>query len=87
MLFTKISDKDGNIILADADGNKAVFEFLEMAVVDGDEFAALLETDTESVVILRLHEMNDGHESYETIDDDALFKKVVQCFEEIFDED
>ncbi len=87
MDFVKVGDKDGSIILADKDGNRAIFEFLEMAVVDREEFAALLQTNDDSVVLLRFSEGENGKEIYSTIDDDALFDRVASVFEQIFDED
>ncbi|MBQ3519603.1 MAG: DUF1292 domain-containing protein [Clostridia bacterium] len=87
MDFVKVGEKDGNIILADKDGNRAVFEFLEMTVIDQTEYAALLQTDDECLVLLRFAEGANGKEVYSTIDDDALFDRVAAAFEEIFDED
>ncbi|MBE6812007.1 MAG: DUF1292 domain-containing protein [Ruminococcaceae bacterium] len=87
MDFIKVGEKDGNIILADKYGNRAVFEFLEMTVIDQTEYAALLQTDDESIVLLRLTEGTNGKEVYSSIDDDALFERVAATFEEIFDED
>ena len=87
MDYIKIGERDGSLILSDDCGNSAVFDFLEMAVVDGIEYAALLQLDDESVVLLRFNENNNGHEVYSTIDDDNIFEKVAEIFEMMFDED
>ncbi len=87
MDFIKVGEKDGNILLADQDGNRAVFEFLEMTVIDQREYAALLQLDDDSVVLLQFTEGANGKEVYSSIDDDELFDRVAAAFEEIFDED
>lgn len=87
MDFIKVSDKDGEILLSDAMGNKALFEFLEFLVVDDAEFAALVQIDTDELVVLRFNEDENGREVYSTIDDDDLFEKVSAAFEAIFNED
>ncbi len=87
MDFIKVGEKDGNILLADQDGNRAVFEFLEMTVIDQREYAALLQLDDDSVVLLQFTEGENGKEVYSSIDDDELFDRVAAAFEEIFDED
>ncbi len=87
MDFIKVGEKDGNILLADQDGNRAVFEFLEMTVIDQREYAALLQLDDDSVVLLQFTEGANGKEVYSSIDDDELFDRVATAFEKIFDEE
>lgn len=85
MRFEKVSDKDGNIILADAEGNTAEFEFVEMSVFDGEEYAVLLEKGDDMVTILRFEEnAPDGREYYYTVDDDDVFESVYEAFREEF---
>ncbi len=86
MTFIKSGDSDGLIILSDNNNNKALFDFLEMTVVDGVEYAALLEVETDEVVLLAFEESVDGRDKYITIDDD-LFDKVVAAFEPLFADD
>lgn len=87
MTFIKSGDSDGLIILSDNNNNKALFDFLEMTVVDGVEYAALLEVETDEVVLLAFEESVDGRDKYITIDDDVLFDKVVAAFEPLFADD
>ena len=85
MELVKIKDKDGLIILSDNNGGTAEFEFIEMSVVDGNEYAVLLQTGDDMVTILRFEENTpDGKERYYTIDDDAIFEKVFNAFKEEF---
>lgn len=85
MEFVKIKDRDGFIILSDDKGNTAEFEFIDMAVIDGTEYAVLLQTGDDMVTILRFEETAaDGKEHYYTIDDDRVFEKVFSVFREEF---
>ena len=86
MTYRKTGEKDGLFILTDENGNKAYFDFLEMAVVDGIEYAALLQVDIDECVILQMNESN-GSEEFYLIEDDCVFDKVASVFEEIFSED
>ncbi len=83
MIFTVKGERDGDLILADAAGETAVFEFLEMAVVDGREYAALLQRGETEVTLLRLLE-DGGKERYEVIEDDAEFSAVLAAFDALF---
>ena len=87
MDFTKCADKDGMLILSDGKGGKAAFDFLEMAVVDGNEYAALLQEGDNEVILLAMNENKNGKEVYSTIEDDDLFEKVTAAFEALFEED
>ena len=87
MDFIKIAEKDGAIMLSDTSGNRALFEFLEFVNIDNTEYAALVQIDTDDLVILSFKENDDGSEVYSTIDDDIVFDKVASVFESIFNED
>lgn len=87
MILRKVGEKDGLILLADEEGNRAQFDFLEMTVVDGGEYAALLQCDTQDIILLCMSEDAAGKESYATIENDLLFDRVLKAFEEIFEED
>lgn len=77
MVFQKTEEKGELFRLVSPDGRSAWFEFLEMAVVDGAEYAALLETGDDAPVVLRLCEdPAGGAERYETVEDEALFERV-----------
>lgn len=86
MEFIKTGEKEDMIRLSDGK-NSAWFEFMEMAVVDGSEYAALLQQGDDEPVILRLSEDADGREKYLTVDDDALFDKVLAALEENMEDD
>ncbi len=74
--------KDGDIILTDGK-NEAVFEFLEMYVFDGEEYAVLLETGDDMITIMKFTE-SDGKnpEKYSEIEDDSIFDEILSMFEE-----
>ena len=85
MELIKIKDADGTMILADADGNSAEFEFIDMRVLDGTEYAVLLQTGDDMVLPMRFEEKGrDGKEHYYTIDDDYIFERVYEAFREEF---
>ena len=69
------------MILSDEEGNTGAFEFLEMYVRDGAEYAVLLQPGDDMVTILRMEEMGaDGKEHYFCVDDDDLFDDIYQSF-------
>ncbi len=74
--------KDGEIILTDGT-NEAVFEFLEMYVLDGQEYAVLLQLGEDMITIMKFTEA-DGKapEIYSEIEDDEIFEKVLSLYEE-----
>lgn len=73
--------KNGDIILSDGK-NEAEFEFLEMYVLDGTEYAVLLETGDDMVTIMKFTE-SDGKipETYSEIKDDEIFEKLLSMYE------
>lgn len=85
MELIKIKEKDGNMILADNSGASAEFEFIDMTVIDGAEYAVLLESGDDMVTIMRFEEnAADGREHYYTVDDDGVFDKVYEIFRKEF---
>ena len=74
--------KNGEIILTDGK-SEAEFEFLEMYVLDGKEYAVLLETGDDMITIMRFQE-SDGKapEKYYEIEDEDIFEKILSMFEE-----
>ena len=81
MEFVKIKDADGLMILSDGQGNTAAFEFLEMYVLNGAEYAVLLQSDDDMVTILRFEEASaDGRERYYPVEDDAVFDEIYASF-------
>ena len=73
--------KNGEIILSDGK-NEAEFEFLEMYVVDGQEYAVLLESGDDMITIMKFTE-SDGKvpEIYSEIEDDEIFDKIYAFFD------
>lgn len=81
MELVKTGETDGLMILADGEGNTAAFEFLEMYVLAGAEYAVLLQAGDDMVTILRFEEKGpDGREHYFTVEDDAVFEEVYRLF-------
>lgn len=83
----------------DENGNVFNFELLDIVEVDGQEYGLLVMLDDENesaqggdsdeeveeeVVIMRLTSTKDGY-TFETIEDDEEFEKVISCLE--FDEE
>ena len=60
MEYIKKGEKDGDLLLAAPDGRQAYFTFLEMAVVNGREYAALLEQGDDRFTVLRFTEAGQG---------------------------
>lgn len=84
----KIGDSDGTMILADENGNTGEFEFLEMYVRDGSEYAVLLQKGDDMVTIMRFEEQTaNGKEHFFSVDDDALFESIYRQFREDFKEE
>lgn len=74
--------KNGEIILSDGK-NEAEFEFLEMYVLDGQEYAVLLQAGDDMITIMKFTE-SDGKspEIYSEIEDDEIFAKLLSMYEE-----
>ena len=74
--------KNGEVILTDGK-NEAEFEFLEMYVLDGQEYAVLLEAGDDMITIMKFTE-SDGKkpEIYSEIEDEAIFEKLLSMYEE-----
>lgn len=76
-----MADADGLMILSDDEGNTGTFEFLEMYVRDGAEYAVLLQSGDDMVTILRMEEAGaDGTERYYYVEDDDLFEDIYSSF-------
>ncbi|MBQ6898046.1 MAG: DUF1292 domain-containing protein [Clostridia bacterium] len=74
--------KNGEIILSDGK-NEAEFEFFEMYVLDGQEYAVLLQAGDDMITIMKFTEA-DGKspEIYSEIEDDEIFQKLLSMYEE-----
>lgn len=88
MELVRIKDADGMMLLADEDGNTAEFEFVELYVREGSEYAVLLQKGDDMVTIMRFVEKGpDGKERYYPIEDDALFDELFRRFAEDFSDE
>ena len=86
MEYIKTGEADGYIILRSQTGETAAFEFLEMTVVNGREYAALLQRGDTLLTVLRL--LEDGEqERYGEISDDAEFEAALSAFADLFEDD
>ena len=74
--------KNGEIILTDGK-NEAEFDFLEMYVLDGQEYAVLLQAGDDMITIMKFTEA-DGKspEIYSEIEDDEIFNTLLSMYEE-----
>ena len=73
---------NGDIILTDGT-NEAEFEFLEMYVLDGREYAVLLEAGDDMITIMQFTEATDKNpEKYSEIEDDEIFEKILALYKE-----
>ena len=75
----------------DEEGNKVVFELLDIVTVDNIEYALLLPVEEKKkeeegeILVMRLKK--DGEEfSFEAIEDDDEFNKIAEYIEELEDE-
>lgn len=74
--------KNGEVILTDGK-NEAEFEFLEMYVLDGHEYAVLLQEGDDMITIMKFTE-SDGKkpEIYSEIEDEDVFERLLSMYEE-----
>ena len=73
---------NGDIILTDGT-NEAEFEFLEMYVLDGRDYAVLLEAGDDMITIMQFTEATDKNpEKYSEIEDDEIFEKILTLYKE-----
>lgn len=74
--------KNGDIILTDGK-NEGSFEFLEMLVLEGEEYAVLLEDGDDMITVMKFTEANGKTpEIYSEIEDDEIFEKLLLMYEE-----
>ena len=78
---------DNMIRLNDEDGNEILFEFLDLIVYDNQEYVVLLpagDAGGDEVVILRLEEVDDETEAYNSVEDEDILNAVFEIFKEKF---
>lgn len=89
MKYKKTGEKDEYIILTDENGEKTSFEFLDMSVYKGGEYAVLLQKGDDMVTILRFFEGENGKEEYCIAEDetaiDAVYARFCDEFADEFD--
>jgi len=91
-----MSEQFGNdyITIIDDDGNEFELEYLDTMDYNGETYAAFLPTDIDEdspdfgIIILRVIPDDEGFDTYESIDDDAVLQDVYEHFSVLlFDED
>ena len=88
MNYVKKGEKGDLLLLEAPDGRSAYFEFLEMAVVDGVEYAALLEEGDDEPTVLRFLEAMPGRpEQYAEIEDETAFEAACGALFGLLDAD
>lgn len=78
---------DNMIRLNDEDGNEILFEFLDLIVYANQEYVVLLpagDDGGDEVVILRLEEVDDETEAYNSVEDEDILNAVFEIFKEKF---
>ena len=81
------SEDELNIVtLTDADGTDKDYEFLDLIDLDDKEYVVLLpaEEETDEVIILEVHTLDDENEEYVSVDDVDTLEKVFAEFKERF---
>ena len=78
---------DNMIRLNDEDGNEILFELLDLIEYDNQEYVVLLpagDDGGDEVVILRLEEVDDETEAYNSVEDEDILNAVFEIFKEKF---
>ena len=80
---------DNIIVLNDENGDEIEFEFLDLIPYEGEEYVVLLPNDEDDeageVVILKLEDTDsEDEESYVSVDDEKVIKKVFEIFKDKF---
>ena len=81
------SEEELNIVtLTDEDGTDKDYEFLDLIDLDDKEYVVLLpaEEETDEVIILEVHTLDDENEEYASVDDVDTLEKVFAEFKERF---
>lgn len=81
MEYVNIGKGDGEIILTDGK-DRASFEFIDMYVVDNEEYAVLLQDGDDMITIMRFSESKGSEpEKFYTVEDDEVFNRVLAMYE------
>ena len=74
------------ITLTDENGQDMEFEYMDCIEYEGKEYLALLPTDEESneIVLLEIEPVDEEHENYVAIEDEATLMAVYAIFKERF---
>lgn len=78
---------DNIITLNDEFGNEVQFEFLDLVEYNSEEYVVLIPIDDEEegmVVILKLESLDDGNDSYTSVEDEDTLHAVFQIFKNKF---
>lgn len=74
------------VTLTDEDGTDKDYEFLDLIDLDDKEYVVLLpvEEETDEVIILEVHPLDDENEEYISVEDADTLEKVFAEFKERF---
>lgn len=76
------------IVLTDEEGNETEFDIIASLEVNDVEYAILAEPDSEdTVLIFKVHEMENGEFDFEGVTDEDEAQDVIQSFYELLDEE
>lgn len=76
------------VILTDNEGNETEFDIIASLEVNEIEYAILAEPDSEdTVLIFKVHEMENGEFDFEGVTDDEEAQDVIESFYELLDEE
>ena len=84
-----LQEEESNIIsFVDENGEEVEFEYLDCIEYQGKEYLALLPTEEDSneIVILEVEPVDEEHENYLSVEDEATLQAVYEIFKENFKE-
>jgi len=82
-------EMDDVLILVDEEDNEHPFRMIDMVELDGNKYAVLVpeeDNEDDEAVILRIEEDENGDELLVDIEDDEEWEKVVDTWNDSFEE-
>ena len=82
-----LNEEEQNLLtLTDENGNEETFEYLDVIEYQGKEYLFLIPADEESseIVILEIEPVDEEHENYLPVQDEAVLNAVYEIFKEKF---
>ena len=77
-------EEAGILTLTDENGQDVDFEYLDCIEYEGKEYLVLMPADEESseIIILEVEPVDEEHENYLSVSDDAVLEAVYEIFKE-----